>query len=572
MIPAIFLTGCLIFWLAFRYYGRFLDKRLDVSDARVTPAHTQRDGVDYVPTHPAVLFGHHFSSIAGAGPIVGPIIAALAFGWFPAALWIILGSVFIGGVHDFTSLIASLRHGGRSIGDLCRSMISPTTRKLFLLFILLTLVYVIIVFIDLTAASYAPRLPVSLAAPVAAEQVHNGGVVATASLLFIALAFGFGWTLQKTKLGLVRGSMLFVPLVFLSVWLATIIPLTADRIPPFLGEARNTWLLILLLYCMLASVLPVWILLQPRDYLSSFLLYACIAGGSIGLLLSGLLGRVPAVSPGFTGWRDAQLGLIFPALFITIACGAVSGFHSIVASGTTAKQLDRERSARKIGYGGMLVEGILALLAVSTVMAMKVRTSDNPVVVFANGLGMFLEILGIPPALSIPFGLLAVSTFLLTTLDTCTRLSRYLLQELFQWDNSLRHRLWGTLLVLGIPVLVVFREIPDPSGAMLPAWKAIWPAFGATNQLLAALALTVVYAWLRGSGRKAIYVALPAVFMCGTTLTALVQLAARHLGQNGSLFIGSTCLGLCLLAILVLSNLLLTLHRTWNTPPPPAET
>lgn len=562
MISALFLAGCLILALAFRFYGRFLEKRLDVSDARPTPARTLGDGVDYVPTRAAVLFGHHFSSIAGAGPIVGPVIAALAFGWLPAVAWILAGSILIGGVHDFTCLIASVRNGGRSIGDLCRPMLTPLTRKIFLLFILLTMVYVIIVFVDLTAASFAPRIGAGASPQAAAEQILDGGIVATASCLFIVWAVGFGWTTQRLRVGLLRASLIFVPLVFLSIWIASKIPLTADRVPALWGEARNTWILLLLVYCLAASVLPVWILLQPRDYLSSFLLYACLAGGAVGLVVSGARGLIPVAAPAFTGWHHAQLGLIFPALFITIACGAVSGFHAMVASGTSAKQLDREGSARAIGYGGMLVEAVLALLAVSTVMALKSRTSENPVAVFAAGLGVFLQSLGVRPELSVAFGLLAVSTFLLTTLDTCTRLSRYLLQELLGWDNSPARRILGTLLVLAVPAWVVFQQIPDATGVPVPAWKAIWPAFGATNQLLAALALTAVCAWLRDRGRKAWFVALPAAFMCATTLTALVQLSVRNLSGTGSRFIGITCLGLCLMAGLVLTRLLIHMARS----------
>lgn len=572
MIPALFLLGCLLFVTAYRVYGRFLDREMDVSDSRPTPANTLRDGVDYLPTPPMVLFGHHFSSIAGAGPIVGPIIAAMAFGWLPAALWILLGAIFIGGVHDYTALMASVRHGGHSIGDICRSMLTPVSRKLFLLFIFLTLVYVIIVFIDLTASSFAPRLLPHLDAETAAVQVRHGGIVATASTIFVVLAFGFGLTTQKLGMRIGRSSLLFVPLVFCAVWIASKVPLTADILPQFLGEARQTWLLILLVYCMLASILPVWILLQPRDYLSSFLLYACLIGGSAGLMVSGLRGHAPTAYPYFLGWSDSNLGRIFPALFITIACGAVSGFHSIVASGTSAKQLDRESSAKGISYGGMLIEGLLALLALSTVMILKGQVGGNPVVIFANGLGSFLQALGVPAELSISFGLLAVSTFLLTTLDTCTRLARYLLQELFQWDNSVLHRLLGTLLVLLLPTLVIFRNIPGPSGIPLPAWQAIWPAFGASNQLLAALALMVVYTWLRRMGRRALYIAIPALFMSITTLSALIQLSIRHLLHQGSLFIGGISLGLCLLAILVISNLILTLHRTHrNLSPLPSK-
>lgn len=552
MIATLFLVSVGLFVLAYFVYGRFLERRLDVRGDRATPAHTLEDGMDYVPTSTPILFGHHFSSIAGAGPIVGPVIAAAAFGWLPALLWIVVGAIFVGGVHDLSSLIASIRHQGRSVGQMCRELLSPLAYRLFLLFIWLTMIYIEIVFLDLTASTFAP--PISGAAgKSAAQQILHGGTVATASLLYIVLALLFGLAIYHLRLKIWLGTIIFVPLVFLSLWAGQVLPLSADHMPLLFGSAKNTWAAILLGYCFMASILPVWLLLQPRDYLSSFLLYACLACGALGLVVSGWGGHVTIAYPAFITWHDAQLKFLFPALFVTIACGAVSGFHAIVASGTTAKQLRDERSARPVAYGAMLVEGVLALLALSAVMVLTRRPTDTPVAVFASGLGGFLAPLGVSHGLATTFGMLAVSTFLLTTLDTCTRLGRFIFEELFQLRGPAA-RIVGTLATLLVPAFVVFRQIPGPGGELMPAWQAIWPAFGATNQLLAALALLVVYAWLRRERKRAVFVLVPLVFMCVTTLTALGQLVMSNLFGGGSVLIGGLSLVLVILALVLIGN------------------
>ena len=561
MVALIFVGGCVFMGLAYVFYGRFLERELEVDDAKETPAHTLYDNMDYVPTATPILFGHHFSSIAGAGPIVGPVIAGLAFGWGPALLWILLGSVFIGGVHDFTSLIASIRHRGRSIGQLCKDLLNPFAYYLFLIFIWFTLMYVLIVFLDLTALSFAP---VPVAAGPASDaimlQARQGGAVATASIFYIVLAILFGLSIYKLKVHISVATVVFVSLVFAGLWFGNRFPLSAQNIPPFLGSVKNTWNLVLIVYCFGASILPVWILLQPRDYLSSFLLYSSLLGGAVGLVVSGFMGKVAINYPAFIMVNDPQLGFIFPTLFVTVACGAVSGFHSIVASGTTAKQLDRESSALKVGYGSMLVEGCLALLALAAVMMLTRKSSDQPVAVFAQGLAQFLSVFGLKSSIAVTFGMLAVSTFLLTTLDTCTRLCRFIFEELFNLRGPLARYL-GTFAALLVPSIMVFREIPGPGGKLMPAWKAIWPAFGAANQLLAALALLVVYAWLKRSGRRAWYVLIPMVFMCATTITALSQLVLQNLLGRGSLLIGAVSLVLDLLAIALVIDTYLHVRR-----------
>ncbi len=510
MLSLPFLVAAAIFAAAYFTYGRFVERRLGVDPSRPTPAHTLRDGVDYVPAPNPILFGHHFSSIAGAGPIVGPIIAGLAFGWVPAIAWIVAGCVFVGAVHDFSALFASIRHQGKSIGQICREHLSPVAYNGFLVFIWIAMVYVIAVFLDLTATTYAPLVGPAPADSGAAQlDVREGGAVATASLIYIGLAVLFGASVYRLKWPLLVSSAVFVPLVFVGIWFGYRAPLSADLVPQILGTAKDTWLCVLIFYCFLASILPVWLLLQPRDYLSSFLLYSCVLGGAVGLILSSLQGAVSVSYPAFRGFQDPDLGFIFPALFIAIACGAVSGFHAIVASGTSSKQLSNESGARVVAYGGMLIEGLLAVLALSAVMLLSSKPAGkNPMSIFAEAIGTFVGSFGLSREAGVTFGLLAVSTFLLTTLDTCTRLGRFVFCELFGLRGP-ASRVFGSIATLILPTVLVFTEICERSGARIPCWKAIWPAFGTTNQLLAALALLVVFAWLKREGRKTLYIAIP---------------------------------------------------------------
>lgn len=505
MLVTIILIGIVIFALAYRYYGRWLDEQFGIDPTHVTPAQTKNDGVDYVPTRTPVLMGHHFSSIAGAGPIVGPIIAVSFFGWLPAVLWIILGSILIGGVHDYSSLVVSIRHKAKSVAQVARRLMSPTAHKLYLIFIWLAMVYVLTAFVDLTASSF----------------VADGGV-ASSSTMYIGLALLLGYFGFRLRYSLVWLSLVFVPLVFLVIWLGQVFPMGT---PPALahGDPKTTWSLILLGYCFLASITPVWALLQPRDYLSSFLLVACLLGGLLGI---GFGGYTIDTKP-FLGF-NSNIGMLFPALFITIACGACSGFHSIVASGTTAKQLNNERNARPVAYGSMLVEGLLALISVSAIVVVGGSLSGKaPPVVFAEGMGKFVGELGIPPAIGTSFGLLALSTFLLTTLDTGTRLARYILEELFNvW--GLRAHIAATVVTLVLPIWLSLTQFTDARGGIVPVWRAIWPVFGATNQLLGALALLVVSVWLKRTGRKLFFTVIPMLFMFAVTLLALAQLVIRE--------------------------------------------
>lgn len=529
MLAVVFIVAIVLFALAYRFYGRFLNRHFEVDDNRKTPSHTEYDGVDKVPTKTAVLLGHHFSSIAGAGPIVGPIIAAAAFGWVPAILWVIIGSIFIGGVHDFSSLIASIRHKARSIAEIAREYMSPLSYKLFLIFIWLAMVYILIVFIDLTSTTFVSH-----------------GEVATSSTLFIFLAMIFGIVLYRLKIKLLWASLVFVPLVFIGVFVGHALPLNPDVLPVFMqNNPGRSWNVILIIYAFVAAISPVWVLLQPRDYLSSFLLYASLIGAFIGIIFGGFNFQYPA----FTTWSDIDRGTLFPILFITIACGACSGFHSIVASGTTSKQLNCETDARKIGYGAMLIEGLVAVIALFTV-AMLVRNDDlvheAPLVVFGTGMGNFLSIMGIPFEIGMSFGILAVSTFLLTTLDTSTRLARYILEELLNISNP-SFRYLSTLITLILPVAFSIITLYDAQGNPVPAWKAVWPVFGSTNQLLAGLALLVVFVWQKRKGKKTIFILIPMVFMLSMTLWALAQL----IYQSGFSSIGIISAILLILAIIL---------------------
>jgi len=510
MLVAILLISVIAFALAYTVYGRFLARRYELDDTRPTPSHTDYDGIDRVPAHKAVLLGHHFSSIAGAAPIVGPIIASLAFGWLPVVLWIILGTIFIGAVIDFSALVASIRHNARSIAEIARQYMSPVAYRLLLAFIWLTLVYVLTVFADLTATTFT-----------------DDGGVATSSLMFIALAIAFGLALNKMKIPLLQATLVFVPLVFLAVWAGQKLPLSADLIPEIIaGEPKKTWALILILYCFVASTTPVWILLQPRDYLSSYLLYASVLSGFVGILIGGFTIQYPA----FTAWSVPATGTLFPILFITVACGACSGFHSIVASGTSSKQLNKESDGKAIGYGGMLLEGLVAVIALATVIMLPKGdqlTLKAPLVIYGKGIASFLSAMGIPENLGFSFGLLALSAFILTTLDTATRLGRYIFEELFNLKGK-SSRYVSTFATLALPAIFVLINLKDARGNLIPAWKAIWPVFGACNQLLAGLVALVIAVWLKKTGRRFGFILGPVFFMNTVTIWALVLLLRQY--------------------------------------------
>ncbi|HPM81763.1 MAG TPA: carbon starvation protein A [Candidatus Anammoximicrobium sp.] len=538
MLTAVFLACAILYCVGFFTYGRFLERRFNIDNSRPTPSHTDYDGVDRVPAHPAVLFGHHFSSIAGAGPIVGPIIAAMAFGWAAPLLWVLTGAIFIGGVHDFSALVASVRNRGRSVAEIARESMSPLAYRLLLVFMWLALVYVLTAFMNLTAKTFA----------------EDGGV-ATSSLLYILLAIGFGLSVYGLKIPVLWSSLIFVPLVFVITWVGQLIPIPASLLELGRGfDPIKVWSVILVGYCLVASVTPVWILLQPRDYLSSFLLYASVLAGLLGLLCGGF----PVNFPSYLGWTSGD-GPLFPIVFITVACGACSGFHSLVASGTSSKQIDKESDARTVGYGAMLVEGLVAVIALATVMMITREDAarlKDPLLIYGAGMGRFAAVFGIPEKIGQSFGLLALSTFILTTLDTATRLGRYIFEEFFQLSGGVS-RYWATAATLALPTVFVLITLTDSQGHPVPAYKAIWPVFGATNQLLAGLTFLVLAVWLRKTGRKTGFVLFPLAFMTVATLYALVLLIERY----GLSLIGVIAIVLLLLAVLVIVEFIRTMIR-----------
>jgi carbon starvation protein len=507
MLTAVFSLACFLFILAYLKYGKFLRKHFELDNKNHPPSHHMYDGVDYVPAPMPVLFGHHFSSITGAGPVLGPIIGSIAFGWGPVWLWVVIGSIFIGGIHDFSSLVISLRNRGSSIAEIANTYMSKRAYHLMLAFIWLSLVYVLTVFTDLTANTF---------------KMDAG--VATSSLLFMLLAVALGVSLYRLKMPLKWASLIFVSLLFFFIWLGQKIPL--NNIPELLGDKAKTWDIILIVYCFIASVTPVWILLQPRDYLCSFLLYASIIGGFLGILLGGL----PLNYPAFTALSSQDIGPIFPMLFVTVACGAISGFHAIVASGTSSKQLKKETDALPIGYGAMLVEGLVAIIALCTVMIIGKNdplAAKAPLAIYGAGMAKFLSVFGIPEKMGASFGLLALSAFILTTLDTATRLARYIFQEFFNIEGE-KTRYLATAITLFLPAVFVLVDIKDASGNIVPAWKIIWPIFGATNQLLAGLVLMMVAVWLKKKNKHIWFVAIPMVFMLAMTLWALILLIIQY--------------------------------------------
>jgi carbon starvation protein len=524
-------AACLL--LAYRLYGASLGRLLRLDPDAPTPAVQLRDDVDYVPIDTRFLLGQHFSAIAAAGPIVGPILAGAMFGWLPALLWILLGSIFIGGVHDLTALVASLRHRARSIAEVVREHMTRRSHALFLTFVWFALLYIVVAFTDITASSFVGSVTLE------DGTVVSGGGIATSSLLYLALPVAMGLLLRYAKLPLGVATLIFLPLVALSIW-------AGQRIPFDLGgwfdlspaTAQKVWGVALLAYCFAASVVPMWLLLQPRGHLGGYFLYFSLVGGALGLMLGGETVKYPA----FTGWTTPRGETLMPMLFILIACGACSGFHSIVASGTTSKQLKRETDARLVGYGAMLMEAMVAVVSLCCVMRLAV---DSPLVagpkgpqpnfLYAAGVGSFLQVLGIPATLGVSFALMAFTTFVYDTLDVCTRLGRYVLQELLGWHGQ-AGRLAATALTAGVPLVFLLGQSTDAQGRIVPVWRVFWDLFGASNQLLAALTLMGVTVWLWRTRRARwvwVVTGLPTAWMYVMSTWALLRVvAAQGLGAG----------------------------------------
>jgi carbon starvation protein len=504
MIVVLVLISVVALAAGYFLYGRFVVRGFGLDDSRPTPACEINDGVDYVPARASMLLGQHFSAIAAAGPIVGPILAGLWFGWLPAALWIVLGAIFIGGVHDFSSLAASVRHKAGSMGEIVRQHMSPTAHKLFLTFVWLALVYVIIAFTDITAQTFKT---------VARDEAFGPGV-AVSSILYLALGVLMGVLMRSGRLKLGAATAIFVPAVVAVIWLGTRLPASWEQ--TLAAVPVKGWEVALLVYCFVASLVPMWLLLQPRGYLGGWFLYLTIFVGLAGTLFGGYGIEYPAVN--LDGLKSVVNGkLVFPILFITVACGACSGFHGIVSGGTTSKQIQKESDARPVGYGAMILEAVVAILALATVMMLPKgdpMLKSDPNLIYANGLATYMGLVGVKYSLALAFALLAFSTFVYDTLDVSTRLARYILQELLGW-RSRTGSVVATFVTLLLPL--IFLMLTKEKGYLVA-----WPIFGTSNQLLASLTLLAISVWLAKTGRHALVTLVPMVFMLGMTIWALV--------------------------------------------------
>ena len=512
-------------------------KQLGVNADNPTPAHTHKDNIDYVPANRWLVMGHHFASIAGVGPIVGPVIAA-AFGWMPVYLWIVIGGIFIGAVHDFAATMASLKNQGKSIAEIIRQYIGTQGKRFFIVFSFATMLLVIAVFTNVISTTFA-------ASP------H----IATASVYFIGLALAFGVLLRFTSVPFSLLTLLGVILLFTGIPVSQNYPLviSEDR-----HIAVNAWRLILLGYIFISAVLPIWTLIQPRDYLNSFLLYAVMLGSLIGMFFLNPSMNMEAYQGFYVPMgEEGNMSLLFPILFVTVACGAISGFHSLVASGTTAKQINSQKDVKFIAFGGMLVEVVLAGVAIIAVASLatghfqELYNNGEYVRAFSEGAGSFiasLPLLNISYEASTAFVGLAVSAFALTSLDTCCRLARFLFQEMFDdAENTtgrklLKNRYTGTSIAVLLSAALIFS-----GGA-----GALWPLFGASNQLLAALALLAATGWLAQKQKSNWFVKFPMIFMFIVTLSALINLIYSNILNENFILSGIAFILLALAVVMAL--------------------
>ena len=545
--------------LGYIFYGSWLAKQWGVDPNHETPAHTSYDGKDFVPANPAVLMGHHFSSIAGAGPINGPIQAAV-FGWVPVFLWIVIGGIFFGAMHDFGALFASIRHNGGSIGEVIKDEIGVKAQRLFTIFALLVLILVIASFTAVVAGTFVSEGPVFT---VGRANVSGNASTATTSLLFIVIAFIFGYFVYRKNCKVGPATVVGI----IGIVLITIAGLNFG-----VNASRTFWVLFIAVYIVVASLLPVWMLLQPRDYLSSFLLYGMMIIAFVGIVFSGATVDLPA----FAGWKGLNgSASLFPTLFITVACGAVSGFHSLIGSGTTSKQLDSEKDAKVIGYGAMIVESALAIIALIAIGVVFKETNigggdkfllSAPPTIFAGGVATMVATMfgGVAdfsnPVYDTTYTLLtlAVSVFALTSLDSGTRLSRYMFAELFIPEGKTRDELTGARKFFSHPLVSTLIMVIIGCGMGFMGLNQIWGVFGAANQLLAGIAMLAVAAWLGNIGKNNKMFFVPMVFMLCATITSLtmtiiakIKLIAAAGAAWGDWFQMIWSIGLIVLAVIL---------------------
>lgn len=522
-------AALVMLWLGVRWYGGFIARQVGEDDSRPTPAHVKTDGRDFVPTRIHVLFAHHFSAIAGAGPIVGPTLGIL-YGFGPAWLWVVLGTVFFGAVHDYTALFASIREGGLSMGEIAGKSLGRSGRFLFLSFTIIMIILVTSAFLSMTAMSLTSMWPVDkLSLEPGQTMLHTvvrdgqtmgviGGIASTSVIIITLCAPFLGWLIYRKGIKTLVGYLLASGICIVSIVVGFHFPVTLSP---------SIWMVLMSIYVLFAAGVPVWMILQPRDFINVQILY----GGMLLLVIATLVGGFSGLTINFPTFSLTagmeKLGMIWPMLFITIACGAISGFHALVASGTTCKQVSSESGARKIGFGGMALEGALAVLVLVTVASslpyadylniVWADTGANPVLAFALAAGGLLHnSLGIPIALGAICGILLIEGFVITTLDAAVRLNRYLFEEfwvlIFPKVPKIMTKFWFNS---GLSVVIMFLM------AYFNAFKLIWPLFGSTNQLLAALALIAVSVWLTLRGRRSWFTLVPAFFMVVTTIASL---------------------------------------------------
>jgi len=494
------ISGITLF-AAYLLYGRFLARKWGIDPSRKTPACELEDGQEYVPTSPAVVFGHEFASIAGAGPINGPIIAAM-FGWVPVLLWLLFGSVFFGAMHDFAALYTSVRNKGKSIGYVIECYVGKAGKRLFLIFVWLFSILIAAAFADIVAGTFDGFDAAGMRNSINAS-------VASSSCLFVIAAVGLGFFIRKRKASGLASGIIAVDLLIICIVMGLFFPVFLNK---------TVWLYLIFAYIFIASVVPVWALGQPRNYLNSFLLLAMMLAAFIGVVFT-----APSISiPAFTGF-NINGNFLFPGLFVTIACGAISGFHSLVVTGTTSKEIKSEKHMLPISYGSMLVETMVAILALIAVgsLAWNGRLPEGtPPVIFATAVSGFLSQLGLPHQASFTIVSLAVSSFVFTTLDTVARLGRLSLQELFSVDEQKQKKSLWALILKNRVAASIFTLGPAYLLAIM-GYQNIWTLFGAANQLLAALTLIACTLFFKKTGKRIYMIIVPTVIMLAVTYTSL---------------------------------------------------
>ena len=539
------LFGLSFFYLGYRFYSKFIgDQIFGINDKQVSmPSKNFNDGIDYVPTKKHILFGHHFTSIAGAAPIIGPCVAAF-WGWLPALIWILIGTVFMGAVHDFGALVTSVKEKGKSIADIASSTISKRARLMFLVFIIF-LVWLVLAVFAMAIADLFVGIPSSVI-PINIE---------------IIIAIIMGYLLYKKKIDSLIPSLIALSILYFFIWVGTLYPIDFTS-SMNTQDAKNMWILILFIYSAIASLLPVWTLLQPRDYINSHQLFV-----GLSLLFLGIFVAQPIVdAPAIRSFSDPSTPSLFPLLFVTIACGAISGFHGLVSSGTSSKQLEKLPDSRMIGYGGMIGEGTLALA--STIAAVAgislvgeahlpsvgavsdlnwsvyydswAHASSNKATAFVLGGGALLESLGIPAKIANTIMAVLVISFAATTLDTATRIQRFILNEfgLVTKVKFLSNRYIATVIAIVPAIMLAFWNLSEPgTGAIRQAGWVLWPIFGASNQMLGALTLMVLTLYYWQKKKPILPLLLPMLFILVLTFSALIVNAIKFSGENSLLFI-----------------------------------